>query len=140
MSKFWGVVGFLFVIGIAMILLGNQTAANGINFSDLETECRYNYEETNRISVNAQNNRLGFEGKFPVNNTRSDLKYSYEVSEGEIILNIIPEDRERPSTYVNTCLGIVNYKAQTDRIEDGRYRVEIQHDGKRVEERVLVLG
>jgi len=140
MSKFWGVVGTLFVIGIAMILLGNQTTANGINFTDLETECRYNQQEGTDVSVNLENNRLSFEGQFPINNTRSDLTYDYRVSQDEITLNIIPERRERPSTYVNTCLGMAYYKAQTERIEDGRYRVEIQHDGKRVEEKVMVLG
>lgn len=123
-----------------MILLGNQTTASGINFTDLETECRYNQQEVTDVTVNLENDRLSFEGKFPINNTRSDLKYSYKVSESEIILNIIPEKRERPSTFIHTCLGIVNYKAQTDSIEDGRYRVEIQHDGKRVEERIMVLG
>ena len=140
MSKFWGVVGTLFVIGIAMILLGNQTTPGGINFTDLETECRYNQQEATDVSVNLENNRLSFEGQFPINNTRSDLTYDYRISQDEITLNIIPERRERPSTYVNTCLGLVYYKAQTERIDDGRYRVEIQHDGKRVEEKVMVLG
>ncbi len=140
MSKFWGVVGTLFVIGIAMILLGNQTTANGINFTDLETECRYNQQKVTDVSVNLENDRLSFEGQFPTNNTRSDLSYNYRVSQDEIILNVIPERRERPSSYVNTCLGMVYYKAQTDSIEDGRYRVEVQHDGERVEEKVMVLG
>lgn len=140
MSKFWGVVGTLFVIGIAMILLGNQTAANGINFTDLETECRYNQQEVTDVSVNLENDRLSFEGQFPTKNTRSDLTYNYRVSQDEIILNVIPEKRDRPSSYVNACLGMVYYKAQTDSIEDGRYRVEIQHDGERVEEKVIVLG
>ena len=123
-----------------MILLGNQTTANGINFTDLETECRYNQQEGTDVSVNLENNRLSFEGQFPTNNTRSDLTYDYRVSQDEITLNIVPERRERPSTYVNTCLGMVYYEAQTERIEDGRYRVEIQHDGERVEEKVMVLG
>lgn len=130
----------MFVIGITMILLVNQTSADGINFTDLETECRYNYQEATDVSVNLANDRLSFEGQFLINNTRSDLKYDYTVSEGEIVLNIISEKKDRPSSYVDTCLGLVNYKAQTDSIEDGRYRVEVQHDGERVKEKIMVLG
>lgn len=140
MSNFWGVVGTLFAVGIAMILIGNQATSSGINFTDLETECRYNQQEVTDVSVNLENDRLSFEGQFPTNNTRSDLSYDYRVSGDEITLNIVPEKRERPSSYVNTCLGIVNYRAQTDSIEDGRYRVEIQHDGERVEEKVIRFG
>jgi hypothetical protein len=139
MSKFWGAAGILTLIGIALILLGNQSTS-GINFTDFETECRYDRGEFTDITVSPDNQRLSFEGHFPINNTKSDLKYNYRVSGDEIILNILPEQRERPGQYIHTCLGLVVYNAQTERIPDGRYRVEVQHDGERVEEKVIVFG
>lgn len=141
MSRFWGIVGAFFVIGIAVILLGNQTTAtNEINFTDLETECRYDQQEGTDVSVNLGNDRLGFEGQYPINSTGSDLKYNYRVSDDEIILNIISERRDKPASYVDNCLGLVKYKAQTEQIEEGRYRVEVQHEGERVEEKIISLG
>lgn len=136
MSKFWGAVGTLAVIGVALILMGNSARA-GINFTDLETECRYDRGEMTDITLSPQQDRLGFEGHFPTNSTESDLSYTYSVSNGEIILNIVPEQRDAPGQYLNRCLGLAVYKAQTAEISEGRYRVEVQHNGQRVEEKII---
>ncbi|MFB6175506.1 MAG: hypothetical protein ABEJ87_06080 [Candidatus Nanohalobium sp.] len=136
MSKFWGAAGTLVVIGIALILLGNQTAA-GINFTDLETACRYNRKEASNIGVHPNGKRLTFEGQFPINNTESDLSYTYKVSDGEILLNVKAEDGKQPTDYVNQCLGLAEYRAHTDVIPGGRYIVEVQHNGKKVKEKVI---
>lgn len=138
MSKFWGAVGTLAVIGVALILMGNSARA-GINFTDLETECRYDRGEVTDITLSPDQDRLSFEGHFPTNNTESNLKYNYRVSDGEIVLNIVPEQRNTPEQYWNKCLGLAVYKAQTAQISEGRYRVEVQHDGERVEERIIEI-
>lgn len=135
MSKFWGAVAALFAIGFGLMILGNQQPS-GINFKELETECRYSQQESVDVEV-GQDSRLEFEGMFPINSTESDLKYNYRVSGGEIILDVYAENLPKPDSYVNDCLGMAIYKAQTDRIPDGRYRLEIQHEGERIEEKVI---
>lgn len=138
MSKFWGVVGTLFVIGMVLVLLGNQAA--GINFSDLETECRYDRQEQTDVDVHASQNRLSFDGQFPVNNTESHLTYTYTVEDGEIVLNVRTDSKDEPTDFYNKCLGVAVYNAETSQLSDGRYRVEVQHDGVKVEEKVIVFG
>lgn len=136
MSKFWGAVGTLAVIGVALILMGSSARA-GINFTDLETECRYDRGEMTDVTLSQEQNRISFEGYFPTNNTESDLKYNYRVSNGEIVLDIVPEQRNEPEQFWNECLGLAVYKAQTAEISEGEYRVEVRHDGERVEERII---
>lgn len=135
MSKFWGAVGTLTVIGLALVLMGNQAA--GINFTDLETECRYDRPEESFVSVPVGENQLKFEGQFPINSTESELSYTYRVSDGEIVLNVRATERDKPQSYVGTCLGMVNYQAQTDEISPGRYTVRVQHDGEIVKEKMI---
>jgi hypothetical protein len=139
MSKFWGAVGTLAVIGITLILVGNQIQP-GINFSDLETECRYNQEQLSSVKLDAESNRLNFAGQFHINSTESDLNYNYRTSNDKIKLNVIAEDLDRPESYLHTCLGLARYEGQTDDIQSGRYVVEVQHNGEVVKKRVMRIG
>lgn len=138
MSKFWGAVGTIVVIAIALILVGNQ-AQLGINFSDLETECRYNQEGFTSVGVDDQSNRLNFVGQFHINSTESDLRYNYKTSKDRVVLNIISEDLDRPQSYLHTCLGLARYQAQTDELAPGSYLVDIRHNGETEKKKMIRL-
>lgn len=135
MARFWGAVATIALLAVALIFTGNQAA--GINVTDLETECRYDRQEESSISNPVGEDRLNFEGQFPINSTESLVSYTYKVSDGEIVLNVRATERDKPQSYVGTCLGMVNYNADTEEISPGRYTVRVQHDGETVNEKII---
>lgn len=136
MNRFWVITGGVLVIALAFLAL-EMPRNNTINFTDLETECRYDRSTAFDISLKP-GNRLSFEGHFPVNNTESDLSYRYRRSGDTIRLNIVAdEDENVPESFYNNCLATVVYDAQTSSIPEGRYDVILVHDGEEVEHQVI---
>lgn len=140
MTKFWPVVTTVLVVGVvALLLTGSQNSA--IHFSDLETECRYNdnVEEIEKHHISLQDDRLVFEGVYPVQHTNSRTGFDYSQSGGEITLDVTSEDLEASDNFIGTCLGTVVYDAQTRQLDEGRYTVTLRHDGDLVDQRVIVV-
>ncbi|QKQ98574.1 hypothetical protein GKQ38_03550 [Candidatus Nanohaloarchaea archaeon] len=135
MNRFWLVTGGVLVLALAFLAL--ETPSEQINFTDLETECRYDRTTGFDISLKP-GNVLAFSGHYPVNNTEADLSYRYSRSGDTIKLDIIAKNEtQAPANYFNSCLASVVYKAQTSSIPDGRYDVILKHDGQRVEHQVI---
>ena len=135
MNKFWVVLGGVFVLALAFLAL--ETPADRINFTDLETECRYDRTTAFDMSLKP-GNVLTFSGHYPVNNTGSDISYKYSRTGDTIKLNIVAKNEtEAPSSYVNNCLASVVYEGQTSSLPEGSYKVILQHNGQEVERQVI---
>ena len=127
MSKFWAVTFTLILIGITGLILG--AAAQEINFTDLETECRFDRGEA--VDVYSQNNQLHMEGHFPVQNTQADMKYTYEHKNDRIVLNVYAENDFEPEDFEHTCYAVGVYEASTVPL-DGQKWVTVKHQGEEV--------
>lgn len=135
MNKFWAVLGGIIVLAVAFLAL--ETPAEGINFTDLETECRYDRTTAYDISLKP-GNVLSFSGHYPVNNTEADTSYRYSRSGDTIRLNVLARNEtQAPSSYVDNCLASVVYKGQTSSIPEGSYKVILQHNGQEVERQII---
>ena len=135
MNKFWVVLGGITVLALAFLAL--ETPADTVNFTDLETECRYDRTTAYDISLKP-GNVLAFSGHYPVNNTEADTSYRYKRSGDTIRLNIVARNEtEAPSSYVDTCLASVVYEGQTSSLPEGRYKVILQHNGEEVERQII---
>jgi hypothetical protein len=134
MSRFWIGVSAVFLIGLAVIFsaTGHQP---DVTINDLETECRGDRAEETSISL-AQDNSLSFEGYFPVENTNSDLNYRYSSGE-DIVLNIRSQNLPSPADFWNNCLASAVYDIDSPALEPGTYSVTVQHNGERVEKRII---
>ena len=136
MNWFWFTAGGVLIVALAFLALGTGTD-NQINFTDLETECRYDRATSFDISLKP-GNRLAFDGNFPVNNTEADLSYKYRKTGNKITLNIVAKNEtSAPVTYLDGCLASVVYHGQTESLEDGRYEVVLRHDGREVERQLI---
>ncbi|MFB6199825.1 MAG: hypothetical protein ABEJ83_03025 [Candidatus Nanohaloarchaea archaeon] len=132
MNKLIGLAVLVLVAGIGLLAF---TGASSIDFKDLETECRYNKNPQGEFRL-AEDNSLHFKGNFPVNTISSDLSFSY--SKGSTItLNIKAEETEKPDSFYNNCVASVVYDAETQPLKPGRYKVQLKHDGKQVEEQII---
>ena len=129
MSKFWGATFAILFIGTAGLFLAGAT--QDINFTDLETECRFDRGEDHTVSV-TNNNELQFSGYFPVQNTQADMKYTFSESNDNIVLNVFAEGDSEPQDFENTCYAVGVYEASTDSYE-GQKWVTVKHQGERVE-------
>lgn len=127
MSKFWIIVFTLLLIGVSGLILG--AAAEDINFTDLETECRFDRGEA--VDVGTNNNQLEFEGHFPVQNTQADMKYTYKHKNDRIVLNVYAENDSEPEDFEHTCYAVGVYEASTVPI-DGQKWVTVKHQGQEV--------
>lgn len=135
MNKFWAVLGGVFVLALAFLAL--ETPSDSVNFTDLETECRYDRTTAFDISLKP-GNVLAFSGHYPVNNTEADTSYEYSRSGDTIKLNIVAENEtQAPSSYLNSCLASVVYEGQTSSLPEGSYKVVLQHNGQEVERQVI---
>lgn len=138
MTKFWTVVTLLLVVGLVSLVVA--TDGGNLKVKDLETECRYDRAEEARISLTPQNT-LSFEGQFPVENTNSELDYSYSSSGERIVLNVKSDKMERPESFVDACLGVAIYDMETPQLGEGSYEVTVRHNGEKVErQRLRVIG
>lgn len=127
MSKFWGITFTLLLIGVTGLILGAN--AQEINFTDLETECRFDRGQS--VDVSVENNQLNFEGYFPVQNTQADMKYTYEDNNDRIVLNVYAENEVEPQDFENTCYAIGVYDATSIPV-NGQKWVTVQHQGEEV--------
>lgn len=135
MTKFWTVVTALLIIGIgflAMERLGEQQ----VNFSDLETECRYDRVSSTDIGV--ENSQITFSGNFEADSPEANLDYRYSISNSNNIeLNIITRNSIVTDSFYNSCLASVVYEAETEKLESGIYSVKVYHNGEK-QERVKI--
>ena len=136
MDKFWGIVGLLFVIGLYTAVGADIADSQEINFTDLETECRYDDTEAHKIGLEGRS--ISFEGNFPVNSTGADLSYEYRKINNRIVLDVVAEnENEAPSDYSEGCLASVLYESSTEPLQPGDYLVELRHDGERVDRQII---
>lgn len=136
MTKFWYAVGGIFAVSLLLLAVGVKQDKR-VNFSDLETECRYDRMEQSFVDLN-RDNTLSFEGNFPVDNPDSKLTYSYKQTSSEIVLNIRESGVKMPEFFKGDCLGSAVYKGTTTQpLEPGRYKLTVKHDGK-VEEEAFI--
>jgi hypothetical protein len=133
MSKFWVSVGALVLLGVALTAFANS--GQGITFTDLETECRYDRTGTGDFSL--QDNRIQFEGMLPVDNTDSKVRYDYSRSAGRIVLNMKSERLDAPESFVDSCLGVGVYDGSTAELSPGTYDVRLKHRGKLLKRQVI---
>jgi len=134
MSKFWSFASLLVIITLLFVTaIGFE---NQINFSDLETECRYHDAPDPKINFK-QDNSLAFEGSFDVDNVKADLGYDYTVKDNKVVLDIQATNTEAPEDFSDTCLGQVVYIADTDPLSEGRYLIKLQHNGETVEQFIV---
>lgn len=134
MGKFWTGVFLLGLTGI--VLLAMEAQAAGINFTNLETECRY--DQGQNVNINLQNDRLNFNGQFFVNNPNADLSYNYR-QDGRIVLNVRASPTEEPSPFADDCRGLAVYSAHTSPLNPGIYTVIVRHNGKEAERQVISI-
>lgn len=133
MSKFWTFATLLLLTGIILTL--QPAADQGINFTDLETECRY--DRATEANVDLNHRKLSFSGQYPVANPDADLSYSYLKDSDSVTLNVQSSNVNPLTHFYNTCKAMAVYKAETDSLEPGRYLVTVEHNGKEVNERVI---
>ena len=122
----------LLLTGLAITLI---PSGDGINFTDLETECRYDRGST--ADIDLEHSRMSFSGYFPVESPEEDLTYRYSVSGDEINLNIRSSDAAPLTQFYNTCKAVAVYDAETERLDPGTYMVTVKHDGERAERKVI---
>lgn len=134
MAKFWGGVFVLAIIAVGFLAAESAARNSSITFTDLETECRYDRGQD--VEINLRNNRLYFNGHFPVNNPNANLNYRYRQGD-KIVLNVKSSRTSVPSPFFNDCLGSAIYKAHTSDLKPGDYTVIVKHNGKEVEKQVI---
>lgn len=136
MDKFWGGVAVVLAFALAFVAVSQDQS--GINFTDLETECRY--DRSQDIAYTLDDRKLQFSGQYPVKNPDSMLDHRYQVSGDTIKLEIESSQSPYPSDYWNDCKGIVVYEADSGQIDPGEYTLKIVHDGEEVKEDVIEIN
>lgn len=131
MSKFWAFAAIILMAGLAGVL---AAAEEDINFTDLETECREDRGEDLQVSV--KDNKLFYSGFFPVQSTEADMRYSYSRSGDTVKLNVKSVNEQEPENFEENCYATGVYKASTQPL-NGRYTVVTQHNGERVDKRII---
>ena len=134
MTKFWPVVTMILVLGIGMIVVEGANT-DGIKFTDLETECRY--DTTSESKIGLEDNRITFSGHFETNSPEANMKYSFQKENSQIKLDIIPRNSILPDSFYGTCLASAVYEGHTQELEPGDYTVSLYHDGERQQKSVI---
>lgn len=134
MNKFWVIItGFVLFGIVAAFAAGNNNS--DLTIYDIETECREDREERTTITLK-DDNSLGFEGYFPVENTKSNIDINYKEGQS-IVLNVKSQSLPAPDFLWNNCLASGVYDLQTEPLNEGRYSVEVKHNGERAEKRII---
>jgi len=133
MSKFWFFSAFIIFLGLVLAVSAAITT-DDINFTDLETECREDRGEYHQVVV--RDNRLEFDGYFPLQSTSAELDYDYRTTDDRIVLNVKHRDGEAPEDFETDCYATGVYKAET-KMYEGRYTVITKINGKQIDERVI---
>lgn len=136
MSKFWGGVALVLVFAMAFLATGQQR--DQINFTDLETECRY--DRGVKADYTLRKGVISFDGHYPVNNPDSRLDHKFRVTGDKIVLGITASPSVFPDPYWNDCKGLAVYKAQTGQISPGDYTLIINHDGEEVKRQLIEVN
>jgi len=136
MNNFWGGVVLLIAVTVVLLAVGDrEKPQSSINFTDLETECRAAGETANyRL---AADNSIEFSGRFNEINTLAQLDYEYSKTDDRITLNVQSEADPITEGYEGNCLASVVYKAETPPIEEGRYVIDIQHNGETAKKQII---
>lgn len=119
----------------AVALLAAEGSQARIDFTDLETECRYGRGQD--VDINLRDRQLYFEGRFPVENPDASMSYTYSKSGGKIVLNIRSSRVSPPQVFVDTCLGLGVYRAHTPPLQSGVYTVVVEYNGQQVKKQVI---
>ncbi|MFT4892384.1 MAG: hypothetical protein ACI8Z7_000156 [Candidatus Nanohaloarchaea archaeon] len=136
MTKFWAVVTVLIAVGLGLLL---AQEANPVNFTDLETECRYDRGTVSQMDV--RHDRLYFSGHFPVQNPEADLSYAFSQSNDHVTLNIQKTGDTQLTSFVDDCKAVAVYEgSMRDQLEPGRYTVTVKHAGEEVDKRIIRIG
>jgi len=125
--------GLLIVIGLIAVI--GASTAQEIFFTDLETECRFDRNDSTHLSV-TNNNELYFKGYFPVQSTSADILYDYNRRGDRIMLDVYAENDSEPETFQDTCYASGVYEA-TSAAYEGEYTVIIKHNGEEAERKVI---
>ncbi len=133
MSKFWAFSGVLIVIGLIAVIGGST--AQEIFFTDIETECRLDKNESVDLAV-TNDNELYLNGHFPVQSTSADILYDYNRRGDRIVLDVYAENDREPETFQDTCYASGVYEATTIEYE-GEYTVIVKHNGEEFERKVV---
>lgn len=134
MTKFWPVVTIILILGIGMIVV-EAANSDGIKFTDLETECRY--DTTSESNIGLENNRITFSGHFQTDSPEANMKYNFQMENSQIKLNIVPKNSILLDTFYDTCLASAVYEGHTQKLEPGDYTVSLYHDRERQEKSVI---
>ncbi len=138
MSKFWSFVGVLAVTAVVLLVAAGGED-EGINFTDLETECRYDRGNSVDISLE-KDNSISFKGNFPVPDTRSELDYSYSQNRDAVTLDVFTREGDSPGDFSGDCLGSVVYDSRTAELTPGEYLVTVKHGGDILETVVIEVS
>lgn len=133
MTKFWVGVSAVFVIGLLAIF--SATGNSTVKINDLETECRGDRETSTNIALQPDNS-LSLTGHFPVETTEANMNYNYNGG-SNIVLNIKSQDLPSQDFLWYDCLASGVYDIETSSLNEGRYSVEVKHNGERVEKRII---
>ena len=123
---------------LSLVLLAAGQPAQKINFTDLETECRYDRPE--EASYTLRDRAISYEGQYHVNNPDSELDYSYSVSGDTVTLEVESSPSPYPSSYWNDCKGLVYYEAQAEKLDEGEYTLRIVHDGEEEKKDIIEVS
>ena len=126
MSKFWTVVTILAITALVFLAVEKQ-GNEGISFTDLETECRYDMDKSTSIGLDGD--KITFSGYFQTNSPEANLNYRYTKSGSDIELDIVTSDSMIPDSFYDSCLASAVYEAETRPLESGEYTVTVYHDG-----------
>ena len=133
MNKFWAVVTIMIAVGLGLLL---AQGSNPVNFTDLETECQYDRGE--EFDIDLRGDRLYFSGHFPANNPDLDLSYSYSQSNEHVKLNIEKANDSPLDSFKDNCRAVAVYDGYTrEKLDEGRYTVELEHAGEEVDKRII---
>jgi len=134
--KFWGITGVIVLIAFLTLTTTATVLADDINFTDLETKCVYENAPPTNMEFTRENT-VKFEGSFDYPNVKADLDYEYTKTDNRVTLNIIAENGEEPESFQDTCLGQVIYDAETGPLPEGRYLLQLEHNGEKQEEMIV---
>lgn len=117
---------------MSAVLLASGAGNPDPNFSTLKTTCLDSLDE--KTSYTVENGSLSFEGHFPVDGANPELDYTYRQEGDSIVFGVTSSSMRRHTDFSGTCLSSAVYEAKTPPIDNGRYLLQIRHNGALREE------